>query len=295
MVDDRSNDGTYDLLLRETKQDPRLRVVKVDHLPEHVNGKKYGITLAIKAATHDWVLLTDADCRPASTRWIKSIAERFDEKAEIILGYSPYTKEKGMLNLFIRFETLFTAIQYFGFAQLGLPYMGVGRNLAYRKSLFLENKGFNGFLRVTGGDDDLFINEHATRSNTRVCMGEETLVYSKPKQTWKAFFNQKVRHLAVGRRYRLKDRLILGIFMASLEVTWFGGFTLLALQSYPFVATGLLALRSGVLLLTVHQASKKLGHRFEVWAVPFLDFLFAFYYISTGPVALVAKNVKWKT
>src|SRR5690606_33778770 len=123
-------------------------------------GKKYGLTLGIKAASHEWILLTDADCRPNSRRWIRSMSRYFDEDTQFVLGFSPYRATAGLLNLFIRFETMLTAIQYFSFGWLGNPYMGVGRNLAYRKSKFLEEKGFNNFLHVTGGDDDLFVNQH---------------------------------------------------------------------------------------------------------------------------------------
>jgi hypothetical protein len=126
-------------------------------------------------------LLTDADCRPHSELWIQSVSEQCASEKEIVLGYSPYQKEKGFLNLFIRYETLFAALQYVSYAILKNPYMGVGRNLAYRKSLFLNNKGFNGFLGVTGGDDDLFVNQHANGSNTSICVGEKALVYSVPK------------------------------------------------------------------------------------------------------------------
>src|SRR5690606_12086614 len=106
-------------------------------------GKKYAITLGIKAAKYDWILLTDADCRPNTNQWINAISSRFVGDKDFVLAYSAYEQRAGFLNLFIRFETLFTAIQYIAYALAGNPYMGVGRNLAYRKAVFLENKGFN--------------------------------------------------------------------------------------------------------------------------------------------------------
>ncbi|NBP71584.1 MAG: glycosyltransferase, partial [Cytophagia bacterium] len=172
VVDDRSNDATLDWLLNETKIHPGLRMVHVDHTPDHINGKKYALTLGIRAAKHDWIVLTDADCRPASPDWLKGLSEGIGENTEIILGYSPYQKKEGWLNRFIRFESLITALQYLGFALLKKPYMGVGRNMAYRKSLFMNNKGFTNMLSYTGGDDDLFVNKHAKGSNTSVVMGE---------------------------------------------------------------------------------------------------------------------------
>ena len=134
IVNDRSNDGTYDFLLEQTKIDSRVKMVNVDRLPVHVNGKNFALTLGIKAASHEWILLTDADCRPVSKQWIASMSSHFSDDSHFVLGFSPYQATTGFLNKFIRFESLVTAMQYFSFAWLGNPYMGVGRNLAYRKS-----------------------------------------------------------------------------------------------------------------------------------------------------------------
>ncbi len=210
------------------------------------------------------------------------------------MGYSPYRKEKGFLNLFIRFETLFTALQYVAYAILGNPYMGVGRNLAYRKSLFLSNKGFNGFLGVMGGDDDLFVNQHATAKNTAICLGENAMVYSIPKRTWREYFHQKVRHLSVGKKYRVGHRFLLGIFSISHTITWFAGVYLLFVFSGFIWVLGALLFRTILLTATTYQAAMRFGHKFEWWNVPLLDFLFVIYYLSTAPVALLTKKMRWK-
>ena len=295
IVNDRSNDGTFDLLLEETKKDHRLRMVHINRLPDHVDGKKYAITLGIKAATYDWILLTDADCRPESENWILAMSLKFQESTKFVLGFSPYRKVAGFLNLFIRFESLLTAIQYFSFAMLGHPYMGVGRNLAYRKSFFLGKKGFNTIIGVTGGDDDLFVNEHANGNNTAVCLENEATVYSIPKTTWRSFLNQKIRHLAVGKKYRLKHRFFLGLFMLSWVFTWI--LALLLLVTHPaqvYWVVGPFLLRSLVVTLLFQFSTKRLGQKFETWTVPFLDFVFSIYYISTGLVALFTKRIQWK-
>jgi cellulose synthase/poly-beta-1,6-N-acetylglucosamine synthase-like glycosyltransferase len=295
IVNDRSNDGTYDFLREASGLYPKLRVVQVDHLPPHANGKKYGLTLAIKAARNEVVLLTDADCRPQSALWIHNMMSAFTDKTELVLGYSPYRKQTGFLNQFVRFETVFTGMQYVTLANAGMPYMGVGRNLAYRKALFLENKGFNGYLHLTGGDDDLFVNRHATASNTRVCFDPDAVMVSEPKQTWSEFFRQKIRHLGVGKFYRGKHMVILGLFNSTHLLSWFLGISLLVFSPF-FAWVGVaLAVRFGALMFTLYLFSKRVGHKFEVWIVPLLDFLFAIYYLSTGTVALVSKKVQWKS
>ncbi|MBL7857217.1 MAG: glycosyltransferase [Cyclobacteriaceae bacterium] len=295
IVNDRSNDATFDLLLEETKKDHRLRMVHVNRLPEHVDGKKYAITLGIKAATYDWVLLTDADCRPEGKNWISGMSQYFQEPTQFVLGFSPYVRKEGFLNLFIRFESLLTAIQYFSLAIIGLPYMGVGRNLAYRKSFFLDAKGFNKIIGVTGGDDDLFVNEHATGKNTAVCLDGGAAVYSTPKSTWRSFFHQKIRHLSVGKKYRFIHRFLLGTFMLSWIFTWILAAMLLILN--PVVHYGMIGVfvfRSLVLTIVLHACTRRFRQNFETWTIPFLDFVFSIYYISTGLVALFTKKIQWK-
>ena len=294
VIDDRSNDNTFDWLLEETKKDHRLRMVHVNRTPPHVNGKKYGITLGIKAAKYEWILLTDADCRPQSNQWLNTVTSQFSESTNFVLGTSPYLKVPGLLNFFIRFETLLTAIQYFSFALLGNPYMGVGRNMAYRKSMFLDKKGFNNYLNVTGGDDDLFVNQHATGKNTRVVMGHDSLMFSIPKTTWSSFFKQKIRHLSVGKLYKFKHRFLLGLFTLTWMLTWFVGIPLLFVPEVTYLVAGILVFRIILLTILANYASKKLGHRFEAWIVPLLDFIYAFYYLVTGLTALVSKKVRWK-
>jgi cellulose synthase/poly-beta-1,6-N-acetylglucosamine synthase-like glycosyltransferase len=294
IVDDRSNDGTYDYLLHETKVQSRLKMVHVNRTPPHVNGKKYSLTLGIKAAQYEWILLTDADCRPDSPNWIKTMSACFTDTKKFVIGFSPYQKEGGLLNAFIRFESLLTAIQYVSYSLLGNPYMAVGRNLAYRKSLFLEKKGFNEHINLTGGDDDVFVNQHARGVETVVCIEKEAVVHSIAKRTWGEFFKQKKRHLSVGKLYRFKHRFLLGIFAITWLLTWFLGIPLAIFSPIKYWIIGIFAFRIIFLTITTQISVKHLGQRFEAWLVPVLDFVFSIYYLSTGFVALVSKKVKWK-
>ena len=304
VVNDRSNDSTFDFLLEETKTQPRLRMVNVKDTPERVNGKKYGITLGIRAASYEWILLTDADCRPNTGQWIRSMSRHFTSGAQFVLGFSPYLRKAGFLNLFVRFETILTAIQYFAFGWLRNPYMGVGRNLAYRKSLFLEQKGFNNFLHVTGGDDDLFVNMHARGSNTRLQLSPESQVSSSPKATWCSFFEQKVRHLSVGKRYRFAHRFLLGAFTASWIATWLMWIPLivwsLSSSPSPYVIETYLVLlpfvlRWILLILLFRSMLRRASLAFPLSTLPLLDFIFAIYYLSTGLAALTTKKIRWRS
>jgi len=295
IVEDRSNDGTYDYLLQATQEDSRLRMVRVVNKPEFVNGKKFAITLGIRAAKYDWLLFTDADCRPTSKDWIIRMTEQYDEQTQFVLGFSPYRYEPGLLNAFIRFESLLTGIQGLGMALLGKPYMGVGRNLAYTKSLFLQNKGFNNYLGVMGGDDDLFVNLHANKTNTRVCIGKDTTVISSPKKSWSDFMDQKLRHLFAGKKYKFSDKLILGFFMISWLMTWFLVLPMIFLVQPIWPLLSIFLLRWVLLIWILHKAAERLGGQFEVWKTPLLDFIFPFYYLVTGLRALVVKRIRWKS
>ena len=293
VVDDRSTDDTYPFLHEASKKISNLKVVRVDHTPDHLDHKKYALTLGIKAARNEQVLLTDADCRPASDQWISTMAGGVNGKDIFTLGYSQYRRRRGLLNLFIRFETLFTGIQYMSLALLGRPYMGVGRNLAYKKSFFLEKKGFNRFQGLMGGDDDLMVNQFANKHNTRISMGKEALTISEPKQSWAAFFIQKTRHLSVGKYYKASDKLFLGLFSITYVLTWLGLVPALWWGSNMALLLTILGLRSVLILMTFIIANKKLGDQFDWWWVPFLDIIFVFYYIFTAAKASFSKNVRW--
>jgi len=294
IVDDRSDDDTYYFLYEEKKTQPLLKVVTVKETPNKMNPKKYALTLGIKAANNEIILLTDADCLPENEEWIQSMSSNFkNASTEINLGVSVYQKQKGFLNAFIRFETLSTAIQYIGLALSGMPYMGVGRNLAYKKELFLKNKGFNSHIDITGGDDDLFVNKHGSNKNTTVSLSKSALTTSIPKQTWSGFFRQKTRHLSVGKYYKLKHTLLLAFISLTHLGFWISLIFCSVLIMEPYILLTGFILRTLLLYLTFMTACKKIGVRFDIWGLVFLDFIFVFYYLSIGIRALFTKKVRW--
>lgn len=290
IVDDRSRDDTYDYLL---SLQPKIKLVRVEHVPDHANGKKYGLTLGIKAATNDRLVFTDADCWPTSDQWLSRIANAFDENTSFVIGYSQYARSSGLLNLFVRFETLMTGLLYLPKAIANKPYMGVGRNLAYRKSLFMEVKGFGQKLNVTGGDDDLFVNAHARKLSTKVDIGPEALILSHPKDSWLSFFTQKKRHLSVGKYYKSSDKIRLG-FHSLAQITFWSTFVILALVGAPWqlILGGFLVKMMMQAWLMVYT-TRKTGDNFDFWLLPILDFFYSFYIVVMGTIASFSKKVKW--
>ncbi|MGZ5189817.1 MAG: glycosyltransferase, partial [Flavisolibacter sp.] len=134
VVNDNSVDDTKYILAELQKRFRKLQIVDLTQEAKMIAGKKFPLSIGIKEAKHEIVLLTDADCVPATEKWLFKMQDAFSNGTEVALGYGAYNKMPGFLNKLIRFETFHTALQYFGYALAGKPYMGVGRNLAYRKN-----------------------------------------------------------------------------------------------------------------------------------------------------------------
>ncbi len=294
IVDDRSEDGTYEYLLEMKEKHDNLKWVRIDHVPDHANAKKYALTLGIKAAKYEQLLFTDADCFPVSNQWISHMASGFTKDNTFVLGYSQYEKQKGLLNYLIRYETLITGIQYFAAAQWGAPYMGVGRNMGYKKSFFLDVNGFGPWLGKLGGDDDLMVNKYGKGRKTRTVFHPEAKTLSVPKKTWQEYFRQKRRHLAIGRHYRWLSRMKIGWRMTSwlLFYVFFILACFLAFKLY--VVIGSLIVRVLGWLLALFFFKKKSGDDTGLWPVVIFDLLFILFYYILGLSVLIDKRVTWK-
>lgn len=244
VVDDGSEDNTSAVIDSYISRDARMRTTFVPREAQVGSSKKLALTLGAKAAKYDYLLLTDADCRPESTHWISEMMRGFDKpETEVVLGYGAYFRDKGEINRLVRFDTLFNGLHYLGAALCKHPYMGVGRNLAYKKSLFFESGGFSHLMTERAGDDDLFVNRVATGKNTAVVVSRDSLIWSVSKHTLREWLLQKRRHLSVSPKYRAATKFRLGIepltrglFYALLiatgvcgsPVTWIAAVTLFA-------------------------------------------------------------------
>ena len=219
VVDDGSEDETRAVIESYLVHDPRLHMTFVPYGARVGSTKKLALTLAAKAAKYDYLLLTDADCVPESNQWIREMMAGFHQspitnhqsQIELVLGFSPYFVEKGHVNRLVRFDTLFNGLHYLGAALCGHPYMGVGRNLAYRKAMFFESGGFTHLMNNNAGDDDLFVNHVATKDNTAVVLSRDSFTWSRSKKTMQEWLQQKRRHISVSPAYRGITKLCLTI------------------------------------------------------------------------------------
>ena len=308
VMDDRSTDGTGTYLENDIAHLSHVRFIKIDKEHEHVTPKKYALTIALKKVIYPTVLLTDADCRPASPNWLTGMVSPLSStRKDIVLGFSPYEYQPGLLNLLIRSETLFTAVQYLSLALAGWPYMGVGRNLAYRTRTFFTNKGFYTHKNVLGGDDDLFINEVATGRNTAICVDPATFTWSKPKESWDDWRTQKRRHLNVGKYYKPGHKLRLALLNGSHVLTWLVGLVTgvtvfgmqLAGRSFTeaewlllLIAAGAFAFRLLAFWGIVGRISYRLAHTVHWLLIPFMDAMLALYYGVAGLRTLTTNRKK---
>jgi glycosyltransferase involved in cell wall biosynthesis len=293
IVDDRSTDGSYEYLLEEQSKHANMKMVRVEWTPEHVNEKKYALTLGIKAAKNDLLVFTDADCEPISYNWLKKMVSQFNGKTDFVLGFSYYREHPGFLNKFIRHETLQTALLYVTMALLGIPYMGVGRNIGYKRSFFLSKKGFNKILKITGGDDDLFVNRYSTSKNTTVVLDPESVILSEPKKKLGEFITQKIRHISVSKLYKFKHKFLIGLISISKILFWITGLSLIILTYNIYWTAGLFSIQLLLLLGVYDRFTKILRVKYEIWSLWFMDFVYISYLILFSLRAFTARKVRW--
>ncbi|MBN3520513.1 glycosyltransferase [Algoriphagus lutimaris] len=301
IVNDRSTDRTKRLLEEMMSIYPRLRSVTIKYTPAHVTAKKFAMTLGIKVSKNDVILLTDADCIPNSDQWIRKMTAPVRQEGKTFaLGFSGYEKVKGFLNNWIQYETLLTALYYLSFGLWKAPFMGVGRNLCYRRSFFMEVKAFKGFWHIEGGDDDLFVNQYATGKNTAIVLDPDANTTSKPKVTFKEYMVQKKRHLHAGKYYRSEDKQKIGFFSLSHALFWLSGIGLLIYfgieQSWEqfFIVFGIILLRSVIVVRIFASASKKIQGTKAPKNSWMHDFLYLGYFWVLGTISHQAKDIQWK-
>lgn len=294
VINDCSGDGSDIILMDMQERYERLKVVTITEHDRFKTGKKFALTLGIKAARHEHMLFTDADCTPASDQWIRLMVRNFDDRTQIVLGFSPYERTGGLLNTFIRFETLKTGINYLSSALAGDAYMGVGRNLAYTRSLFFSSKGFASHMHLMSGDDDLFVNQNATPANVRVELDADSFTYSPAKRTFSTWYRQKKRHSGVGKYYQSRHKSMLTIDAISGFIFYVLLIVAFIFQRDMLLALGLLLLRMVVQYIMYVPIFKKLKAKDLLLYLPFLDLFYYFYLNIFGLIGSFAKTKQWK-
>ncbi|HEX8563030.1 MAG TPA: glycosyltransferase [Flavobacterium sp.] len=295
LIDDASSDATLDIFEAFEKQYPNVKLVKVENNEAFWGNKKFALTLGIKAASKEYLLFTDADCRPVSKDWIKEMTSHFTLNKTIVLGYGAYEKvANSFLNKMIRFETMLTAVQYFSWAKLGHPYMGVGRNLAYKKEEFFNVRGFMDHMKIRSGDDDLFINQAANSKNTTMCVSPESFTCSEPKKSFKAWFAQKRRHVSTASFYKPFDRMQLAVFYVSQLLFVLLPIILLSFMHQWIIVVSLIGFRYLFTWITLGFAAGKLKEKDVMYWFPVIEMVVIITQLNIFMTNIFSKPVHWK-
>lgn len=294
VVNDCSSDNTEDVLREYAKDFLNLRAINIQEDEYYKHGKKFAIMVGIKGAKYEHLLFTDGDCYPQSEHWISEMAQGYTTGKDIVVGYGPYRAEKAFLNKLIRFDTFSIAMQYLSLALGNKAYMGVGRNLSYKKELFFKNKGFSTHYHITSGDDDLFINQNASNSNTNVIIGKDSLTYSIAAKTFNEWNQQKSRHLSTSTLYTSVSRNRLGILYASNYLFYLLFIVSLFNVDLLIITGSLFLIKNIVQMIVYHKAAKKLEERGLLLGFLLFEFLLLFLYPIWHLQKLLVKKGKWK-
>jgi glycosyltransferase involved in cell wall biosynthesis len=296
VVNDASTDNTDDVLGEFITQYKNLKTTSIPtpSAPKFSHGKKLAVTIGIKAAQHNWIVFIDADCWPESKDWLITLQTGLTKK-EIVLGYGGFEHNSSLLNNFIRFETLNIAFMYLGFALLKRPYMGVGRNLAYKKDLFFKNKGFANNYGILSGDDDLFINETATATNTSIVIDKDSFTRSKAKTKWKDYFYQKIRHLTTANSYKPKHSFMIGLEPISRAWFYFLFIFLLANRLFLLATIIVFIIRLLIQFSIYLSARQKFGEK-NLWLSFIIFDVFSLFFNFAAYLTLSFRRnkIKWK-
>ena len=288
VVNDCSDDETEEYLKDLERREPRVKPVQLKQHLNFFNGKKFPLSMGIKSAQNDLIVLTDFNCMPVNDQWLRSVVNRYNHQTEIVIGYSPYVQKKGILNHLMRFDALQNGLLYLSAALNHHAYMGIGKNLSYRKELFFRNKGFISHYTTAVGEDDLFINKVSTKKNTEVLIDAENAILTTPTSSFKLWMRQKSSRYSTISKYDGRSRLMLSLFYGSQLLFYVSFITLIALCAKPaFVITGgavfyipilvfFFLLRFGSQMIIYHKASKRLGEKGLLPGLIVYDFLFAF-------------------
>ncbi|ALJ06315.1 glycosyl transferase family 2 [Pseudalgibacter alginicilyticus] len=295
LINDASNDDTLQVMEAFASKQDNIKIVNVKNNEAFWGNKKYALTLGIKAAKNDYFLFTDADCKPVSNQWISEMSSHFNSKKAIVLGYGKYAKtDKSFLNKLIRFETVITAVQYFTFTKFGLPYMGVGRNLAYKKDTFFKANGFINHIKIRSGDDDLFINQVATKDNTTICISENSFTESVPKTTFNQWITQKRRHISTANHYKKTHKFLLALLYTFQFLFWSLALILLLAKYQWIVVFSLLLVKIIVQYIIIGLSAKKLGEKDFLFLIPFLELFLIATHLIIFIKNCISKPNHWK-
>lgn len=294
VVDDCSADRTNEVLAELERTYPHLRHIRI-HPSETRSwkGKKEALSRGVAAARCEWLLFTDADCRPAGRQWLAAMVKPLYAGKEIVCGYGGYDAGNGWLNAFVRWETMHTFLQYATYTLAGMPYMAVGRNMACTKDVQLRAQAWPAWNAIPSGDDDMLVQACGNRENTAVVGWPGSFTYSRTPEGLAAWIRQKKRHLSTGKFYSSSSRRWLGLYAVTHALFWILSAVLLYLGVIR-ITIFCMAFRCVMYWLVWLFTAQKLGDR-GLWKwFPLFDPAWMCYNFVFSPYIFLKNQQQWK-
>lgn len=295
LINDSSTDESLTIIEEFQKNNPQtpIHLTNVHGNEMFWGSKKYALTLGIKRAKNNYLLFTDGHCKPMTNQWIREMSKGFQNNNQLVLGYSNYIKRKGFFNLILRFDTLLNAIHYLSFAKAKMTYKGVGRNLAYTSKVYYDNSGFISHVKMPAGDDDLFINEVAKKTNTSLVYSANAYVEATPLKDWEAWHSMRKNSAWTFRYYKTKHKIVLSTYFFSTALFWIGAIVAFFLLDWQ-TATALIAFRLIIQYISIGLSAKKLQAKDLILFIPWLEFILVFLQLKTlGHYITKPPNKNW--
>ena len=294
VVNDASDDDTAQVLSELKQQYAYLHEVDIaDDEVRNLQGKKYALSKGVTHAKYDWLLLTDADCSPATDKWLEKMVAPLANGKQIVAGYGGYYYQPGLLNAFIRWETLHTFIQYSTYALTGTPYMAVGRNLACTKDVLLMAQRSEVWNALPSGDDDLLVSIAGNAYNTAIVSDEQVFTFTNAKDTYTEWVKQKQRHISTGKYYKWPVKLLLGAYGIAHAGMWLCFFGLL-FSKYWMPVLVIMVIRCFIYWLLWMVTALKLQEKKLIYLFPFFDIAWMIYNFAFFPYITWKNKKTWK-
>ena len=281
VVDYLSTDETQYILRLLAQNYSRLKVVTLTNNANGYQGLKYPFSIGIKTAQNDILLLAEPECIPMDTtqfNWIRSMVSGYvHDHIDIVLGYCGIAYKPSLFNWLQQYDNLLYSVEYLGSAILRAPFTGNGRNLSYRRSLFLKNDGFIYHYNIPDGADDMFVNQNARPRNTAVVLSPESFTLVQPQPTLRQWHLYRRHRVSTHSFYSLPLKLRRLLPPLGILLFYLFGALLLALAALPWqILAAALALKLAWQIVATAAAARRLAVKPVVYI---LSPLFEIYFL----------------
>jgi cellulose synthase/poly-beta-1,6-N-acetylglucosamine synthase-like glycosyltransferase len=294
VVNDRSTDGTAEIVMSMRKKFPFIKLIGIERLSAELPPKKFALDEGIRNAKHDILVFTDADSYPPQ-QWLREVVKAFTPAVGVVAGYSPFewkataSFQHRWGDRFLRYEELKNTIGAAAGIGLNNAYMCTGRNFAYRRAVFTEVGGFDKIKQSMSGDDDLFIQvvQRDTRWQIRYMTSPESVVVTEPPVSLEEFVNQRKRHFSAGKYYPQTMKLVYGAAHA------FNAVALFTLIVFPVVGAIICTAKLIIDWYIMSCGTRLFGNRELLGQIVPLELMFVLYTIIIGPIGYLGQ-FEWK-